>query len=70
MAKARERMVGGTLGASNARLRSWDLSWWRWWASHEGPKDASDMFTAVFDRGQVTVGGVGRGTRLKARGTN
>lgn len=33
-----------------------DLSWWQWWAPCEGPKDVSDMFTAMSERGQGTVG--------------
>lgn len=51
-------MVGGTLGAKNTMLRSWDLSWWQWRASCEGPG---------FERGQVTMERDGRGRRLKAR---
>lgn len=44
----------------NAMLRKWDLSW-RWWASCEGPTHENDMFTAVFERGQVTEEGGGGG---------
>ena len=45
-----------------------DLSWWQWWAPCEGPKDVSDMFTAMSERGQGTVGGDEGRASLKVRG--
>ena len=45
-----------------------DASWWQWWAPCEGPKDVSDMFSAVSERGQGTVGRDEGRARLKARG--
>ena len=45
-----------------------DLSWWQWWAPCEGPKDVSDMFTAMSERGQGTVGRDEGRASLKVRG--